>query len=243
MIQEPSKDLTLIVYNTPKPPKYIQINKGMLKTLLFAIPALIVVSIAFTLFTSFFMKRKLEAVRSKEPQMILDLKQQTLKLSAKIESLELSNKELTQKIAQGPQAVGTASSLLALIKTPLGFEDYQDKKMARVENFSHQTSSNKVVFKFDLINNLNGDERLSGYITVVQFHSYGTNFYPNLSLNSDSQFIQYNKGESFTVSRFRPVIAEFPLPANSANVWYKVYIFSREGNLLSINSTKEFPLN
>lgn len=243
MIQEPSKDLTLIVYNTPKPPKYIQINKGMLKTLLFTIPALIVLSIAFSLFTSFFMKRKLEAVKSKEPQIIYDLKEQNAKLAASIEKLEQSNQELSVKIAQGSQAVGTASSLLAMIKTPLGFEDVRESKLARVENYSHQTLNNKAIFKFDLINNMPNDDRLSGYITVLQFHSYGVNFYPNLSLNSESQQIQYNKGESFTVSRFRPVIAEFPLPSNSANVWYKVFIFSREGNLLTITSTKEYPLN
>ena len=243
MIQKPTKDLTLIVYNTPKPPKYIQINKGMLKALLFTIPTLVIISVAFSLFTSFFMKRKLEAVKSKEPQMILDLRNHNQELTDDIEKLKKSNEELAKKIAKGAQAVGTASSLLSMIKTPLGFEDFREKNLSRVENFSHQAMNNKIVFKFDLINNSTNEARLSGYITVLQYHSYGVNFYPNLSLNSDSQFIQYNKGESFTVSRFRPVIAEFPVPANSANVWYKVYIFSREGNLLSINSTKEYPLN
>ena len=189
------------------------------------------------------MKRKLEAVKSKEPQVIYDLREKNGQLEAEIKKLQASNTTLTQKIATGTENLGTASSLLALIKTPLGFEDLRDKKMARVENFSHQASNNKVVFKFDLINNQNGNNRLSGYITVVQFHSYGATFYPNLSLSSESQQIQYNKGESFTVSRFRPVIAEFPSPTNSANVWYKVYIFSREGNLLSITSTQEYPIN
>src|SRR5690606_36619076 len=125
----------------------------------------------------------------------------------------------------------------------LGFEDYRDKKLARVENYNNQVLNNKVIFKFDLINNHADEDRLSGYITVLQFHSYRVNFYPNLALNSESQLIQYNRGESFTVSRFRPVIAQFPVPSNSANVWYKVYTFSREGSLLSINSTKEYPLN
>lgn len=244
MIQEPSKDLTIIVYNTPRPPKYIQINKGMLKTILFAVPLLVVISITFTLLYSFYMKRKLEVVRSKEPQVITDLKNEKQLLEKQLGDLTKANQELSLKIAKGSnEAVGTAASQLALLKTPLGFEDQRDKKAARLENYSNQVVNKQVIFKFDLINNLGDIQRLSGYIIIVQFHSYGLNIYPNVSPNSEGQLIEYNKGESFTVSRFRPVIAEFPMPANSANVWYKIYIFSRSGNLLSLETTKEYPIN
>lgn len=53
MIQDPSKELTLIVYNTPKPPKYIKLNKGLIKVLIFIIPLIIIVSIGSSLVSQF----------------------------------------------------------------------------------------------------------------------------------------------------------------------------------------------
>jgi hypothetical protein len=243
MIQDPTKDLTLIVYNTPKPPKYIKINKGLVKSLLFIIPFMVIVSVAFSLFTSFYMKRKLEAAQSQEPKKITALKHQAAKLSAQIDSLQKSNQELTEKISTGSAATGVAASQLALFNTPLGFEDLRDKNFAKIDNFSNQMINGKVTFKFDLINNQQNSKKLSGYITIVQYHSYGISLYPNISLNNKTPLIQYNKGESFHVSRFRPVIAEFSVPQNSASVWYKIFIFSRTGNLLAMESSEEYPLN
>ena len=243
MIQDPSKDLTLIVYNTPKPPRYIKINKGLLKSLLFLIPMLVIISIGFSLLTSVYMKRKLEVAQSTEPKKITELKTQKGSLEKKISSLEKSNKELTEKISKGTLVIGSAAAGLALFNTPLGFEDLRDKNNAKVENFSNQVANGKVTLRFDLINNLQGDNKLSGYITVVQYHSYGLSIYPAVTLTSESSLLSYNQGESFYVSRFRPVIAEFTVPQNSAAVWYKIFIFSRTGNLLVMKSTDEYSLN
>lgn len=242
MIQDPSKDLTLIIYNTPKPPKYIKINKGLVKSLLFIIPFMVILSVTSSLFTSFYMKRKLEVVQSKEPEKIKELNNEKKYLMEKMSILEKSNQELTSKISAGAISSGLAASQLALFNTPLGFEDLREQNLAKVDNFSNKVSNGKVTFRFDLMNNQQGDNKLSGFITIIQYHSQGINLYPSINLNKDAPFIQYSKGESFYVSRFRPVIAEFTIPQNSTSVWYKVFLFNRTGNLIYMNSTQEYPL-
>ena len=59
MIQDPSKDLTLIVYNTPKPPKYLKVNKKLIKTLFILIPFMVITSITFTFIYSMLLKNVL----------------------------------------------------------------------------------------------------------------------------------------------------------------------------------------
>ena len=99
MIQDPSNDLTFIVYNTPKPPKYIKINKKLMKILIFIIPVITIFSIGFSVITSFYMKRKLEKARSQEPEIILSLKNEKEELQSEIKILQESNQILTKKIS------------------------------------------------------------------------------------------------------------------------------------------------
>lgn len=242
MIQDPSKDLTLIVYNTPKPPRYIKVNKKLMSSLVFAIPFLVVFSVSFSIFISYYMKRKIDLVQSQEPEKIMKLKATQVELSQKISLLEASNAELTKKISAGP-ATGSQKGILGLLATPLGFEDKRSLEKTKIDNFSNQISKKKMTFKFDIINNQKEGQKLAGYITIIQYHSYGINVYPDQPLAKENHLIKYSSGESFNVSRFRPVIADFPIPGNSASVWYKIFIFSRTGNLLALQTTEEYPVN
>lgn len=241
MIQDPSKDLTLIVYNTPKPPKYIKLNKSLIKVLIFLIPVIIVISIASSLFSSVYMKRKLENVRSKEPEIILQLRQEKQDLASEIEILNQTNTTLTEKISTGATNAASPLNIMALFTTPLGFEDKRSDELANLENMNNDTVNNNILFKFDLINNKQDSSKLSGYVNIIQYHAKGLTFYPAYELTIDSPRLEYSKGESFTVSRFRPVIAEFPKPRGSA-VWYKIFIFSRTGNLLAYKKAGPFQL-
>jgi hypothetical protein len=241
MIQDPSKDLTLIVYNTPKPPKYIKLNKGLIKVLIFIIPVIVVLSVASSLVSSVYMKRKLENVRSKEPEIILQLKEEKASLTSEIDILKQTNETLTKKISSGSVASSSPLNIMALFTTPLGFEDKRSNELAKLENMNNDLVNNNILFKFDLINNKQDTSKLSGYVNIIQYHSEGITFYPAYELTIDSPRLEYSKGESFTVSRFRPVIAEFPKPKGSA-VWYKIFIFSRTGNLLAYKKAGPFQL-
>lgn len=242
MIQDPSKELTLIVYNTPKPPKYIKLNKSLIKILIFTIPVIILVSIGSSLVSSVYMKRKLENVRSKEPEIIIQLKNEKLELTSELDSLKQTNLTLTRKISAGA-GKGSVSPLniMAMFTTPLGFEDKRKETAAKLENISSDKVNSNILFKFDLLNNSPNAKKLSGYVSIIQYHSQGMSFYPSYELTVDSPRLEYSRGETFTVSRFRPVIAEFPTPKGN-NVWYKIFIFSRTGNLLAYKKAGPFQL-
>ena len=242
MIQDPSKELTLIVYNTPKPPKYIKLNKGLIKVLIFTIPLIVIVSIGSSLISSVYMKRKLENVRSKEPEIILQLKKEKEELAQEVKALKSTNITLTQKISAGGKGTVSPLNLMAMFTTPLGFKDRRADNLAKLENINSDQVNKNILFKFDLINNKQDTSKLSGYVTIVQYHADGISYYPSYKLSVESPRLEYSQGESFTVSRFRPVIAEFAKP-NGNNVWYKIFIFSRTGNLLAYKKAGPFQLN
>lgn len=240
MIQDPSKDLTLIVYNTPKPPRYLKINKKLLRLLLFLVPFLLIIALLSSLASSVYMKKKLESARSQEPEIILGLRSDKAELASKLSAMEKVNANLTNKISQGSDSV--PASALALFATPIGYEDDTEKEMAKLENMSANFKQDKIEFRFDLLNNLDNDEKLAGYITIVQYAGNSLQVYPQYDLSIENNKLDFSKGESFVVSRFRPVIAEFEKP-QALTVWYKVYIFSRSGNLMNFKVAGPYQVN
>lgn len=239
MIQDPSKDITFIVYNTPKPPRYIKLNKRLIKLLIFLIPLIVALSIAFSLLSSVYMKRKLEKSKSKEPELILQLRSDKEALQTEMQILKETNTTLTTKISAGVSSTDSPLNNMALFTTPLGFQDRRKENLTKLENMNNDLVNKKILFKFDLINNRQDEAKVSGYINIIQYHSDGISFYPAYELSVDAPRLQFSRGESFTVSRFRPVIAEFPRPKGS-NVWYKVFIFSRTGDLLAFKKAGPF---
>jgi hypothetical protein len=244
MIQDPSKEVTLIIYDTPKPPKYIKINKILMKSLIFFIPLIVIISIGFSMLTSVYMKQKLEQARSQEPEIILNLRAENKKLLTKTATLEKTKVELITKISSGGanSANPEIQNLVNLFSIPIGFEDKRNFLQAKLENMSNDNLSDKVLFKFDILNNKTDKSKLAGFISIVQYHKDGISFYPNYNLSPENPNLIFSKGESFVVSRFRPVVAEFPKPKGSV-VWYKIFIFSHTGNLIAFAKTKTFSLD
>ena len=208
--------------------------------MLFTVPLLLIVSLLFSLSTSLYMKKKLETARSQEPAIISSLKANNSELEAQVSALKKVNQELTQKISAGSET--TPASALALFATPIGYQDMTEKEMAKLENMSANFKQDKIEFRFDLLNNLEGDEKLAGYITIVQFAGNQMEFYPEYDLSIESNKLDFSKGESFVVSRFRPVIAEFKKPG-ALTVWYKVFIFDRSGNLMNFKVAGPYQVN
>lgn len=248
MIQKPSNELTLIVYDTPKPPKYIKINKLLMKILIFFIPLIVLLSTSFSMLLSIYMKKKLEDARSQEPEIIINLRNKNLQLTTELKTLRETKAKLIQKISSGSSSLSNRNQgdeiydFVNIFALPLGFEDKRNIVSAKLENFTHGNLNNKVQLKFDILNNKVNKSKLAGYISVLQYHKDGVSFYPSYNLSPEASNLIYSKGESFVVSRFRPVIAEFQKPKGSI-VWYKVFIFSQSGDLLAFKKTKTFILD
>lgn len=234
MLQKISNFVTIIIYDSPKPPKEYKVNKGVLKLLLITLPILIVLSVLISTGFSLYLKNRIESVRSEEPIVIQNLRAQIDELNKDVKKANTNTEELVKKIAKGsPNEINSALSLFAI---PSGFTDSRSLNEAKIENFSIVKKSDTLQLRFDILNNLSSSKKLSGFIHIIQYSKNAMHLYPNNEFSPENNTIQYSQGESFNVARFRPVIADFPAP-KGFSVWYKVYIFSITGELISYHVT------
>jgi len=230
MIQDPSKDLTLIVYNTPKPPKYLKVNKTLIKTLFILIPFMVITSITFSFFYSMVLKNKIISLKSEVPKEILDLKKSNTLLATQLADIQKTNKNLVSKLSKGSGAETSLSSM-GLFTAPLGLQDLRSKELVLIKDVKIETGK-KIKINFNLENNSSGQEKLSGYINVIQYQGNLIQFYPAYELSQRNLRLEYTQGESFGFSRFRPTSAEFQ-KLSKLSTRYKIFIFSRTGDLLA----------
>lgn len=230
MIQDPSKDLTLIVYNTPKPPRYLKINKRLIKTLLILIPVMVITSITISFFYSLLLKNKIVSMKSEVPKEIKVLKTTNISLTNKLQELEKTNKNLVEKLSKGSESETSLSSM-GLFTAPLGLKDLRSQELVLVKDAKINVG-NKIKLEFNLENNSPGQEKLSGYISVIQYQGNMIQYYPNYELSQRNLRLEYTQGESFGFSRFRPTSAEFE-KVSKLSTRYKIFIFSRTGDLFA----------
>ena len=241
MIQNPSKEFTLIVYNGPKAPKYLKINKAILKTIFFIVPVLAIFSISTSFLYSMILKNQVNDLKSKEPKIISALKTETEDLKNQIKTLNENNKVLTSKLSLGSTKEPSNSSL-ALFTTPIGIKDLRDENLLEIKNFKIENTSNQTTFTFDLANNSPTNEKLSGHISVIQYQGNLIQYYPNYELGVKNLRLDFSKGESFSFSRFRPTIIQFK-KISKLSARYKIFIFSRTGDLIAFKQVGPYNIN
>lgn len=240
MIQSPSKEVTVIVYDTPKPPKYYRLNKSFIRTLLIAIPLLTIFSISVSLLYSIFLKNKISRITSSEPQRILDLQEVIQKQKSDIDVLSKTNALITEKLSKGTGSE-TSVSALGLFTVPVGIQDLRAKELVKIEQVELK-SEGAIKLSFNLENNSPNGEKLSGYLNVIQFQGNLIQYYPNTELPQKNLRLEYSEGESFGFTRFRPTEAIFEnISKKSAK--YKIFIFSRTGDLLAYKQLGPFNID
>jgi hypothetical protein len=181
-----------------------------------------------------------------ESQTIQKLREENLALAAKNAELMEANETLKTNdqapvdvedpvvIADTKPAkpqIPRPEDLIKFFKTPVGFKNLTSEKVANVQRVSFRVKKDQVIFRFNLANEQKVS-KLRGYIFVAQFSKNSLKFYPGYDLAKNNFSIAFNAGESFTVSRFRPTIATFDLPSNGKEIYYRVLVFSKKGDLL-----------
>ncbi len=254
MIQKTTDEITLIIYDSPSPPRCLKINKKILKfilglaSILFMLTALSAIFIApyiKTLKNQF--KDSPETVDKLErlEQEVIVLKGQNLNLAKMNESFKAQenkgNKEestvaapvaVSTKIPEQPKKIiPKPENLLSFFKMPPGFQNLISDNMAKIQRVNFRLKKDHTVFRFNLANGKQLN-KLRGYIFVAQFSGEQMKMYPNIDTTQKDLSIKYDIGESFTVSRFRPTIAMFDKPADNQKLFYKILVFSRTGDLL-----------
>ncbi len=238
MIQNPSKDLTLIVYNTPSPPRYLKLNKKLIRFFVLIVPTLVILFISMSFMYSMYLKNKVNDLKAKEPKIIADLNGRNSQLLNKISMLQKNNNLLTKKLSMGA-SVDSPVSLFGLITPPVGLVDKRGMESIDFTDFKVTSSSKEIRLTFNLDNKTPDNQKLSGHIIVTQYQGQSVQYYPAADLGQKNLRLEYTQGESFGFSRLRPTKVSFK-KLGSESVQYKIFIFSRTGDLISLKQIGPF---
>ena len=231
MIQDPSKEVTLIVYNTPAPPKYIKINKRLIRYILMTVPTLIIIFLASSLFYSIYLKDKVSDLKALEPQIKQKLDEQKMAYESQIRELEKTNSELTRKISRGSTTTQNTSSLMGLFTIPLGAKDLRSENAATITSTKVEVNGSKIKLVMDFLKNESYDAKVSGKLTVIQYQGNKIQYWPERDLSEKNLKLEFASGQIFGMNRSVKKVAEFE-KISDASARYKIYLFSNTGDLI-----------
>lgn len=110
--------------------------------------------------------------------------------------------------------------------------------LMRVRNANEvrDASSRQIYLDFELHNVDPQQRQVKGYIVVLAKTTEALVSYPaNAFAPSQNIFLDFTRGETFAVSRFRQARANFPTPLldTAKKIYYQILIFGTDGKLLS----------
>lgn len=230
MITNTKNKVTLVLYEDLKTSRAFEFNKNSIKLIFGSLFLIFVILLGATLFLLANIQNVKEEISKKEPLLIKSLKAEVDELSSNLSRMETLNQQYLEKISSSKVETDT---ILPLFSPTLGFKNLTSKKILNVENIQVRKSENKVLFDFNIVNKGNSGAKISGHIFIVMKIGSVIYFYPNKDLQFDNALSTYNKGETFTISRFRAVNGYFEdknFPNSPAK--FKIFIFNRTGDLI-----------
>lgn len=229
-----SKKLSVILYQDGDKPKYYELNKSQMKTLLVGLPLITAISLGLLIVGALSLKTLRVQAERKEPKIIQDLRQELGELQKKSTDVFALNDELIEKLAT-TEATGTTAQQvpLTLFKITPGQQDLSQTPSLNVEDFEYILEGEEVLIKFNLVNQNPDGPRQTGTIFIIMMTGNTYTFYPQDAMSEDETKLVFNKGEFFSAARFRPVEARMILPPRLGKALFKVLIFSRTGDLVS----------
>lgn len=154
-------------------------------------------------------------------------------LKDQIDQLEAKLKNQTTQAEESKSAT-VKHPVLALF-SPVVTDHTKDQDQVTAKNFSFSGGSHKepATLTFELHNNHPDTSVQKGYIVVLAKSSNGLKAYPDVLNSKGAYLIDFEKGESFQVARFRMVNAQFDFSdAKEPKRSFQVLIFKRTGELL-----------
>lgn len=227
MIQNKSTHIEIILNDHPEPVRLIRISKKRLRKF-FLITPVVLVALFLSMGAMIWWRGASMPIGINLPDLPSTDDTKLKDLQAQLTELETSNKALQVKMSA--TAGGEVDVWIGPVKKPYALQDLRAKKLLKTENIILEDKAGKRVLKFQLINNGPEVDRVYGHVFVFQMDSRGQSAYPAMTNQEWLEGIRFNKGESFAVSRLRPVEASFP-PADS-DARFLIVIFNREGDLI-----------
>lgn len=240
-IQNLSKDVSIVIYDAPFPPRYLRFSKKFLRFLFIVIPIGVGLVMFLGLFFSFSNQVK-EAPRASLPSVMTDSDSKVSELEAELNALKVSNQQLQTKLSTADSGEANQDDIfLMTIKKPYGMQNLISQNKVSLDQFEFVPSQDKINLKFQIISTT-PENRVAGHIIVFMISKSGILAYPLEANQSMTTGVKFSQGEPFAESRLRPTNAEFSIRPNTDSVKFAIYIFSREGDLLSVKETEEYKL-
>jgi hypothetical protein len=226
MIQSKEKNSYFLVKDPQSDPVLIKINKASLRIILYVTPIIFFGSLVSSYFIYEYFSYRLISAKKENREFSKELRVKNKELNAEIKGLKANELQLQKKISLG----NIEDDSFGLFGQSLGFQDLSDKNLATIDMKIISVKGGKVNINFGLSNN-DSSKRLSGYVFAVQYANNQINIYPQVKEYNSALKIDYFKGESFTISRFKNIETQFQL--SSGNQYhYRFLIFSKTGDLL-----------
>ncbi len=240
-IQNLSKEISIVIYDAPLPPRYLRFSKKLLRFLFIVLPVGIGLILFVSIFFGFSSKVK-EAPKSSFSSIVTSNDSKISDLESDLNALKLSNQQLQIKLSTVNSSDSNQDDLYLMnIKRPYGMQNLVAQNKVTLDQFEFVPSQDKINLKFQIISTT-PENRVAGHILVFMISKMGILAYPAEANQSMSVGIKYAQGEPFAVSRLRPTNAEFSYRPNTDTIKFFIYIFSREGDLLSVKETEEYKL-
>ncbi|MFN8369323.1 MAG: hypothetical protein U0T83_01725 [Bacteriovoracaceae bacterium] len=256
MIEQPSKDLTFIVFDNQKSAKFIKFNKKKFYTFFVTIPFVFFLTVFILINIIHFISKKPTMLAKKQSNEVLTLQNRNKEMALEMKKILKENEELLQKITAistmskveqmqpapipVPDLTANQPSTLPLpqyVKTIPNSKNLTNNSFLKTKDMDVKLDARSISLVFSFINTHPQNEKISGYFIVTMQSKSGILFYPQNIFNKESGSAQFSQGESFMISRLRPVDANFSkITENIKDLTFKIYVFNRTGDLLLTES-------
>lgn len=240
-IRNAGSEVSIVIYDSPLPPKYFRFSKKFIKTFLVIVPSLLGL-LLIALFVWGLGSRIKETPSPSLPALINDDHSKVTELEHEVQSITASNILLQEKLSATPAQSATGEEpFLMAIKKPYGMQNLVSENRVTLDQFNFEPNASKVSFKFQIISST-PETRVTGHVLVFMISDSGLMGYPKDTNSVLSSGVKFSMGEPFAVSRLRPTNAEFSLRPTGENVKFVIYIFNREGDLLLMKESENYKL-
>lgn len=217
-------DLKLVVYKTNQAPRTFRFTSWMIyRTFILISVCTLITIICLALATRFYLKSRSQALPVQEATLTPDLKDQIETLEAR-----LKNQADIQKM---PKEMDSKNPTLALFAPIISDQTLKQQKVA-LKNFKISQNQKTISLTFELHNQQEPSGAQKGYIVVLAKGSDELKAYPKIFNIAGPYLLDFEKGETFNVQRFRSVNASFTIDSNVVIKNFQVLIFERNGDLL-----------
>ncbi len=236
------KDLKIVLYKENNTPRTISFSSGLFKKVLFLTSVLsfvLIISLATTL--HFYLRTKnakfAQFNTNSQTELTDDTpigntpEDQIKSLKDQVEQLNQRIKNQTQ-VNAAPKEIDKTNPALSFF-TPNVLDKTKSEEKIHPANFkfTEGASGKPHLFSFELHNPNPDDGSQKGYILALARSHNAVYSYPEKAFSPNAPYlIEFEKGETFSIARFRMVNTQFSMPFTPETI--QVLIFTRSGELL-----------